>query len=216
MSDGRRKNITDSWGGLCIPAYTSGLFDALNGYYEEDDNGEDNFIPTGGTHKKESKGVLRRQCTQRWKIAPMRRWFQKHRNGEPIELSLGISQDEWKRMRDSDVKYITNRWPLIEMKMTRHDCKRWLQDHDLEIPVKSSCVFCPYHNQAAWRDLKMTGDGDWTKAVEVDTAIRKARPPYDLFIHPARVPLVDVDLRNMQDRGQLSLWDQECDGICGV
>lgn len=69
---------------------------------------------------------------------------------------------------------------------------------------------------ASWRELKLSGNGDWSKAIAVDEAIRKARPPYDLFVHPARIPLIDIDLRNLQDKGQLSLWDDECSGICGV
>ena len=119
-------------------------------------------------------------------------------------------------MKPADVKYITHRWPLIELNMSRYKCKQWLQDHNLEIPVSSSCVFCPYHDQETWRDIKISGNGDWTKAVDVDRQIRKARPPYDLFVHPARIPLEDVDLRNLEDRGQLRLWDEECEGICGL
>ena len=57
---------------------------------------------------------------------------------------------------------------------------------------------------------------DRKEAVDVDEAIRKAHPPYDLFVHPSRKPLVDVDFRTAEEKGQLSLWDQECEGICGV
>lgn len=174
------------------------------------------FIPSFTNTPSNNGGQLRRQCTQRWKIAPMRRWLQKNRNGAQIEQWLGISLDEFQRMKDSDVKYITHRWPLIELRMTRWDCQRYLETHGIEVPPKSACVFCPYHNMAAWREMKATGGEDWQKAVEVDEAIRKVRPPYDLFLHPARIPLVDVDLRSEQDMGQLSLWDAECSGICGV
>lgn len=163
-----------------------------------------------------SGGMLRRQCTHRWKINPMRKWLQANRNGATVEQWLGISLDEFQRMKDSDVKYIAHRWPLIEQRMTRWDCQRYLERHGLEVPPKSACVFCPYHNMAVWREMKATGGADWQKAVEVDEAIRKVRPPYDLFLHPARIPLVDVDLRSEQDKGQLSLWDAECSGICGV
>ena len=163
-----------------------------------------------------SGGMLRRQCTGRWKIGPMRKWLQSNRYGKPVEQWLGISLDEFQRMKDSDVKYIAHRWPLIEQRMTRWDCQRYLERHGLEVPPKSACVFCPYHNMAVWREMKATGGADWQKAVEVDEAIRKVRPPYDLFLHPARIPLVDVDLRSEQDKGQLSLWDAECSGICGV
>jgi hypothetical protein len=150
---------------------------------------------------------------------PIRRWLQANRNGEPVEQWIGISLDEFRRMKDSDVKYITHRWPLIERRMTRKDCVEWLKAHDLEVPPKSSCVFCPYHNMAGWRDLKASGNGDWQKAVEVDEAIRKVRPPYDLFVHPSRKPLSEIDLRTPQEKGQLELWanwDEECSGVCGV
>lgn len=189
VSANRKPEPVDEWGGMMIPGYT--------------------VTPKGD-------GQMSRQCTDKWKRATLRRWLQANRNGQPVEMWLGISLDEYQRMKDSDVKYITHRWPLIERKMTRHDCARWLEAHGLETPPKSACVFCPYHNSAAWHDLKTNGNGDWTKAVEVDRAIRKARPPYDLFVHPARIPLEDVDLRTPQERGQLELWDAECSGLCGV
>jgi len=160
-------------------------------------------------------GRIRRQCTRRWKVAPVRRWLQDNRNGQPVEQWLGISLDEYQRMKDNDVRYITNRWPLIEMKMTRQDCVKWLEKHNLEVPPKSACTFCPYHNTAEWRRIKNTPE-DWKEAVTVDRAIRKVRPPYDLFVHPSRKPLEDVDLRTLEEMGQMSLWDQECSGVCGV
>ena len=160
-------------------------------------------------------GMLRCQCTHRWKINPMRRWLQENRNGAQVEQWLGISLDEFQRMKDSDRKYITHRWPLIERRMTRLDCVVWLERNGIEIPPKSACTFCPFHSTAEWRRIKQTPE-DWAEAVAVDEAIRKVRPPYDLYLHPARIPLVDIDLRSEQDKGQLSLWDAECSGICGV
>jgi len=183
------RRYIDAWGTVSIPAF------AVDGI---------------------SKGQLRRQCTGHWKIEPIRRWLQANRNKQPVELWLGVSTDEALRMKPSRVKYITHRSPLIELGMSRHDCKLWLQAHSLEIPPKSACVFCPFHDQAEWRELKISGNGDWEKAVAVDRAIRKARPPYDLFVHPARIPLEEVDVRNLEDRGQLRLWDEECDGYCGL
>lgn len=161
-------------------------------------------------------GQIRRQCTSDWKINPMRRWLQSNRFGQTVEMWLGISLDEVQRMKDSNVKYITNRWPLIEKRMSRHDCKLWLERHGLEIPPRSACVFCPFHSRGEWRDLRDNGNGDWEKAIEVDRKIRKARPPYDLFVNVQRVPLDEADLDNEIDKGQLSLWENECEGVCGV
>jgi hypothetical protein len=163
-----------------------------------------------------SKGQLRRQCTGSWKIHELRRWLQANREKRPVEQWIGISLDEYQRMKDSDVKYITHRWPLIEKRMTRAACIKWLWHNGLPYIPKSACVFCPYHDTRAWHDMKASSNGDWHKAIEVDRAIRKVRPPYDLFLHPARIPLEEVDFSTAEERGQLSLWNEECSGICGV
>ena len=167
-------------------------------------------------------GQLNRSCTHRWKIVPMRRWIaaelaQRNLTKVPgmVEQWLGISLDEFQRMKDSDVKYIKHRWPLIDKRMTRRDCYTWLDKHGLEIPPKSSCTFCPYHDTAAWRRMK-AGGSDWDEAVRVDNTLRHLRPPYEMFVHPARKPLEEIDLSTPEENGQLSLWDNECSGICGV
>ena len=174
------------------------------------------WIPAFTDTPSAAGGMLRRQCTHRWKVQPLRRWLQANRNGQQVEQWLGISRDEALRRKPSDVKYITNRWPLLERNMTRHDCVRWLERHGLQVPPKSACTFCPFHSKAAWHDMKAEGGPDWQEAVQVDGAIRKARPPYDLFVHPSRQPLRLVDLSTPEDNGQMVLWDAECSGICGV
>jgi len=173
------------------------------------------FIPAFTNTPSSQGGRLRRQCTQRWKIAPVRRWLQTNRNKEPVEMWIGISTDEAARMKPSGVKYITNRWPLIELGMSRKDCERWLQDRGIEVPVKSSCVFCPFHNTDEWRATKKI-ICNWNKVVDIDRRIRKVRPPYDLFVHPARKPIETVDMRTMEEKGQIRLWDEECTGMCGL
>lgn len=183
-----KKNIIDKWGGMQLPAFTASA---------------------------KGDGQIRRQCTHEWKIKPMRQWLQAHRNGSPVEQLLGISLDEYRRMKPADVKYVTNQWPLIDMRMTRADCVRWLQERGLEVPSKSACTFCPFHTTSEWRAVKAIPE-DWAEAVQVDALIRNARPPQQLFIHPSRKPLPDVDFRTAEEKGQLSLWDQECEGVCGV
>lgn len=170
-------------------------------------------------------GQLRRQCTNRWKIQPMRRRISEellarglNKDAGIVEQWLGITLDEWHRAKDSDVQYITHKFPLLDLKMTRADCAGWLQKHDLPMPIKSSCTFCPYHSRGAWEQLKRDGGADWAEAVEIDTKIRDARPPFPLFVHPARIPLEEAvsipeDVGAMQLG--LSIPDEECDsGYC--
>ena len=163
-------------------------------------------------------GMLRRQCTHRWKVRPIRRWLQANRHGARVHMWFGITLDEITRMRDSDVKYITNRFPFIEMMdkpWTRHRVMLWLRDHGLEIPVKSSCVFCPFHDAATWREIKRAASGDWERAVAVDETIRHRRPGYLTYLARERRPLAEIDFRSAQDMGQMTLWDDaECTGAC--
>jgi len=183
-----KKNIIDKWGGMQLPAFTASA---------------------------KGEGQIRRQCTHEWKIRPMRQWLQANRNGEPVEQWIGISLDEYQRMKPADVKYITNVWPLIDKRMARADCIKWLEAHGLDVPNKSACTFCPFHTTREWREIK-NNSVDWEEAIQVDRMIRTARPPADLFVHPSRKPLEEVDFRTAEEKGQLSLWDNECTGMCGV
>ena len=176
---------------------------------------------TAGTR---GNGMLRRTCTDRWKIRPMHQWIRAQLKARGIvktpgvvDQCIGITLDEWTRMRTSPVKWANLLYPFMEeldRPWTRGMVMRWLRDNDLEIPVKSACVFCPFHDLESWREIKMSGNGDWEKAVEADRAIRSKRPGYQCFVHPARIPLDQVDLRNEQDHGQLELWGEECTGNC--
>ena len=132
-----------------------------------------------------------------------------------VESLQGISFDEWQRMRSSDVAYIVNQYPLVDMKITRAGCIEWLQAHGLDIPPKSACTFCPYHSIAQWKELKRGGGSNWDQSVEVDTAIRMKRPKAALFVHPYRKPLPEaVEIPEDFGATQLSMEDLDvpCEG----
>lgn len=151
-----------------------------------------------------SGGMGQRQCTQQYKVAPMRRALRAL--GEPVALSFGISLDEVSRMRDSGVRYIHHRYPLVDARMTRHDCELWLAEHGLSAP-RSACIGCPYRSDREWRSL---APDEWADAVTFDRAIRPKG-----YLHAKRIPLDEVDLSTPEERGQLT-FDLECAGVCGV
>ncbi len=185
------------------------------------------MIPAFTTDRETgSRGQVRRQCTHDWKIMPIRRFIRSELEGRGIKKApgvvaswMGISLDEFQRMRDSDVKYIVNEYPLVDQRISRADCEFWLRQHDLEVPPKSSCTFCPYRSLASWKELKRAGGADWEEAVAVDNAIRDKRPKAELFVHPYRKPLEQA-VRIPEDEGaeQLALeieLEQPCDsGHC--
>jgi hypothetical protein len=139
-----------------------------------------------------NKGQARRKCTREWKITPIRQ-FVRSVIGNPqpgiVESWQGISLDEWSRMRTSDVAYITHVFPLVDRRISRANCVGWLESHDLDVPTKSACTFCPYHSGPFWKALKKNGGTDWDEAIQVDGNIRNAWSEHELFLHRSGLPL---------------------------
>ena len=162
-------------------------------------------------------GMLWRQCTRDYKIEPVRRKMRElvGKGGSAV-LVMGISWDERERETRSPVKWVTHEYPLIERRLTRLHCLEYLRDRQLPLPTKSACTFCPFHDDAAWREMKANDPESWADAVDFDAKVRTGlvniREP--VFIHRSLVPLADVDLTNPA-AGQLSMLD-ECLGMCGV
>jgi len=158
-----------------------------------------------------TQGQLRRACTEEWKIRPIRRWLSLRlaelgltKTPGVVEQWIGFTLDEAHRVSPDHVQYIESWYPyleILERPYTRRMVIRWLQDNDLEVPVKSSCVFCPYHRDYQWREIQLADNGDWEKAIAVDRAIRNKRPGYECFLCDDRKPLEAHDFTK-----QLSLW----------
>lgn len=176
-----------------------------------------------------SIGRLRRQCTKEYKIEPIekkmrqliglkprQRWPQEH----VIDQWFGISLDEIERMRFGERPAVKNVYPLIEMeRMTRGDCMAWLKRHGYAVPAKSACIGCPFHSDQLWRSMRDGQPDEWADACRIDEMIRKGKPrgiDGALYLHRSCVPLADADLRTPEDMGQLPLFIEECNGLCGT
>lgn len=174
------------------------------------------------------KGVLlSRNCTQRHKIDPIIKRVRKilglkkgERGGKKVLVKqwIGISMDECQRMKPAHHKWIEHIWPLIDKRMKRSDCLRWMEKNNYPRPEKSSCIGCPYHDDATWRDMKMNYPDEWGNAVATDKKIRNGVRGVEGPIYLSRhlKPLDEIDFRNLEDMGQLNLFNNECSGICGV
>ena len=166
------------------------------------------------------EGMVKRQCTGHWKIMPIRRRLReilgkKRPRPGAVEMWIGYSLDEWKRMKDSGVKYVRHEYPLVDMRMTRGQCAQWLESRGLEIPPKSACTFCPYHSAGEWQRMKRAEGRDWEEALAADAAVRERRPGHLLYVHNSRLPLAEaVDIP--EDRGEKQLeLEMHCDsGHC--
>ena len=168
-------------------------------------------------------GMGRRQCTYDYKIRPLQKFCKPFSSkNNPVISEIGISTDEWTRMKPSRVKYIENTWPLIDLKMSRNDCMGWLKDNGYVVPPKSSCLGCPYHNDGLWREIKNNSPEEFEETCKVDDSIRNMpKFKHQQFMHRSCKPLRDVDFRTMEEMGQMNflemdVFDNECEGMCGV
>ena len=193
-----------------------------------------------------SRGILNRQCTADFKLGPLHGkvrallglakgqsvrtlpsvkalGIKRSQPVPPLVTSwIGISLDEVQRMKPSKYSWVMHRHPLIEMKMTRTDCERWLTEHGYPIPSKSACVYCPFRSDAEWIRLRSEDPDGFEKAVEIDRAIRS--PSYknligEAYVHASLKPLAEVvfdPTPRPKKWFQDNLWNNECEGMCGV
>ncbi|WP_327639567.1 hypothetical protein OHB24_14725 [Kribbella sp. NBC_00482] len=175
-----------------------------------------------------TNGIGRRQCTSEYKLAPITRkvrellgakppTYRRVPTGRVCEQWIGFSTDEIGRVSDRQrVRYLTNRYPLLELGMSRKDCQRWLAARGWGDTVKSACIGCPFHGNRAWRDLRDNHPDEWTDAIAFDAAIRNGGARGSglrgkAYLHASRVPLdqapIDRITRVERRDDQVDLFD---------
>lgn len=191
-----------------------------------------------------SQGLLMRQCTSDFKIEVIQRKIREIRKSQPVEQWIGISLDEVDRMKPATIKrkvkeeycdlfgiarirestsvlphpYITNRWPLIEARMNRTACLKWMEEHTYPKPPRSACTFCPYHSNEEWRRLRDEEPKAFQDAVVYERRLQETMKQVSGFrgvpwLHRSMIPLDQVDFSQPRDQGS---FRNECEGMCGV
>lgn len=162
-------------------------------------------------------GMGRRQCSSEYKIKPIRKWVRE--TCKRAEIWIGISTDEAVRMKPSNVQYITHRWPLIEHNLSREACAKYLMDRMGSVAPKSSCIGCPFHDDAYWARLKAESPQEFDEAVAFDNVIRRTgRMKADQFVHRSLIPLGEIKEFRHERQGRMFIdaFGNECQGVCGT
>ena len=166
-------------------------------------------------------GMASRQCTQNYKIHVIKRTVREWAGECPPRLAvvqyLGISLDEYHRVKPSREKYITNAYPLIDAGLKRSDCLAYLDERYPGHPVgKSACFFCPFHGPGQWRELLNRYPDMAEEAAQMDDRLR-ASPHRLSLVRWEKGGLRNV-LREYEAQGRLELdgFGNECAGVCGV
>ena len=127
-------------------------------------------------------------------------------------------------MKDIRLKWLRNRYRLIEHGMSRTDCLRWFADRypDREL-ARSACSVCPFRSDAEWLKLRDDDPDAFADAVATDKHIRT--DDYDVslvslpFLHRSLLPL-DEAVAAIDERALMNPsfpgFMNECEGVCGV
>lgn len=182
------------------------------------------LLPVYTLDEEGQRGHMRRACTYDYKLMPLMKAARKLGNIKRGQKHVGVVQwvgfstDEASRMKPSLEPWAEVRWPLIEKNMSRRDCFKWMESHGYPKPPRSACYFCPYHSDAEWIRLKTEEPDEFKKAIEFERELQRTKGlttnmrsvPY---LHASRKPLSEVVF---DERKQLDLFENSCEGMCGV
>lgn len=192
----------------------------------------------------EREGRTRRQCTKEYKIEVIDRVIrrqilglqprQRIPRGVHVVHYIGISLDEMRRSfrilkRYEGVKWASVRFPLLEARITRGQCRAWFKESGAvphAVP-RSACVFCPFHSDEEWVRLQREDPEAFARAVEIDEALRvpgnvvNRNMDKPLYLHRSCHPLGRIDFVALEEivKQQPFLspsFIEECEGMCGV
>jgi hypothetical protein len=186
---------------------------------------------------QEREGMVRRQCTQDYKIEVCTKTIryellglkprQRAPKGTMVNQFFGISLDERQRAeraktRFAKLKWTTPHYPLIDMGWSRRDCLAYLRERVPHEVPKNSCTFCPFKTNQAWAEMKANDPKGWARAVEIDEAIRRPgavcgrQLEGQLYLHRSLVPLQMIDFDALKPTTLDPLITGECTGMCGL
>jgi hypothetical protein len=121
-----------------------------------------------------------RTCTIDFKIAVC--YKELRRRGatrqHPATIALGISTDEYERAKSPlDPKWPAQlrTYPLLDARLSRHDCSKIIAGAGLPQPPRSACWFCPFHSGEEWKRLQRKRPDLFEQACELEEMMQARR-----------------------------------------
>tara|TARA_R100000656_G_C3941701_1_gene126832 strand:+ start:85 stop:918 length:834 start_codon:yes stop_codon:yes gene_type:complete len=185
------------------------------------------LIPAYITKRYDGSGILGRKCTADYKVVEVDKKIKQlmgYKKGQRIPKGIyansliGISIDEAHRMKPSRIPHKKNIYPLIEKNFTRGHCLEWMESHGYPKPPRSACIYCPFHSDKEWLNMKKNNPKDFNFAVKYEKELQKVATIDESmlgmpYLHNSCKPLDKV---HFDVNKSLDLFGNECEGMCGV
>lgn len=113
-------------------------------------------------------GKLPAFCSNEWKQRVVERYL-KQSGVADYTAWIGFALDERARIKSRAGKA----FPLVDLALTKADCRRIISDAGLPMPPPSSCWMCPNMGNSEWRYVRDTYPDAWEQACKLDEEIRE-------------------------------------------
>ena len=152
----------------------------------------------------DERGMIQHHCTREYKIYPIRRAIRRvlrsrfHMKGTYpgcVDSFICFGAEEFHRIKTKkrEPKYITLRYPLVEMDVTTDDVARDFRRWGLEMPTPSLCNGCFANGLNSYKNMRPE---ELNQAIAVDEAIRNHKfsglKANQLFVSNTMLPLVQL------------------------
>lgn len=151
-----------------------------------------------------------RNCTEKFKLAVVRKWIKANTTTRPADLYIGISTDEIERAGNGkDDAICHRRYPLLDLGLSRTDCASIIRDAGLPVPPKSACYFCPFHRPKTWAEMRRDEPDLFDKSQQIEDMLIARR--IDLGKDPLYLTRFGKRLSDAIPEAQPALFDVHTD-----
>ena len=188
-------------------------------------------IPFWSIDENGKKAKMTRHCTIDYKIIQMQnfvRWellgYKKGQRTKPEdiqahEMHIGFTHEEQQRIFDSKHKLFINKFPMVDMGLTRADNYAYVRETWKLETKGSACLFCPFHTNYFFVECKKNCMKDYRTILNFDekleTGIPNTRigvPNSKIYISRSRKRIRDLlpeeckDAQKFEYKGQY-IWN---------
>jgi len=162
--------------------------------------------------KKAVPSIMRRDCTSKFKISPIRQYIRK-RFGKKTNflMYIGIASDERKRVTSSDVKYMTYIYPFVDDNITRKGNFDILEKNNF-VAVKSGCKGCPFIKKVDWVNMFKSNRKEFDRWLRLEQ--NNSAYPKVLLNGSYKLELIKTAWKNQSVLSQFEDNEIVCNGGC--
>lgn len=138
-----------------------------------------------------------------------------------VRTQIGISVDEASRVKESRIPFIRQEHPLVDNGIDRNYCASALRQSTGQEAPRSACKKCPFHADVEWLKQRNEAPSDFAESVAFEQQLQEAASRQNAvegvpYLHEQCVPLDQVKLDSGPSHQQVNLFNNECEGLCGV